>query len=107
MFDDGQHGDGVASDGTYGATIPPQPNDTVVEFFLEAVDRLGLTNRWPALPLQPRTRPIFRPDSQCLYQVDGSSYASAQPFYKLILLESERAELASIPCTASQDSDPR
>ena len=31
MFDDGAHGDGAARDGVYGAIIPAQANNAVVE----------------------------------------------------------------------------
>lgn len=37
MFDDGQHGDGAAGDGIFGATLPAYPSGTWVRFYLEAV----------------------------------------------------------------------
>ncbi|HYV30826.1 MAG TPA: lamin tail domain-containing protein, partial [Candidatus Binatia bacterium] len=51
MFDDGTHGDGLGGDGFYGAQLPPQPNNTVVEFYVQAVDADGRTNTWPAVVL--------------------------------------------------------
>ncbi len=36
MYDDGMHGDGAASDGVWGAVIPPQPTATLVEYFVAA-----------------------------------------------------------------------
>ena len=41
MADDGAHGDGAAADGIYGALIAAQPNNTVIEFYVEAVDAGG------------------------------------------------------------------
>lgn len=38
MFDDGQHGDGAANDGTYGADIPGYPGNTYVRYYVEAVN---------------------------------------------------------------------
>ena len=37
MFDDGQHNDGAAGDGLYGASLPGQAAGTWVRFYLEAV----------------------------------------------------------------------
>lgn len=37
MFDDGNHGDGLAGDGIYGATIPGYPGGTYVRYYIEAV----------------------------------------------------------------------
>jgi hypothetical protein len=49
MFDDGQHGDGAAADGIYGATIPHTVSSRgqMVRWFLSAIDSAGLTSRWP------------------------------------------------------------
>ena len=38
MFDDGNHGDGRANDGRYGAQLPTFPQHTVVTFYLSATD---------------------------------------------------------------------
>lgn len=38
MFDDGAHGDGAASNGVYGASIPAQTTGTVVTYSLAATD---------------------------------------------------------------------
>ncbi|HWI58934.1 MAG TPA: lamin tail domain-containing protein [Bacillota bacterium] len=54
MYDDGQHGDGAAGDGIYGAVIPNQIGGTwtyaagqMVRWYLTAADTLGRTSRWP------------------------------------------------------------
>jgi len=36
MYDDGQHSDGSANDGKYGANIPTLPGNTLVRFYVEA-----------------------------------------------------------------------
>ncbi|MFQ5504229.1 MAG: CotH kinase family protein [Planctomycetota bacterium] len=36
MFDDGQHQDGAPGDGVYGASIPPRPAATWVEYYVSA-----------------------------------------------------------------------
>src|SRR6266581_1504179 len=86
MFDDGAHGDGLASDGIYAAILPAQPNATVVEFFLQARD----------LENNLRTYPVFVPPgnsrtANLLYQVDNQVYIGAQPIYRIIMRENERA----------------
>jgi len=40
-YDDGDHGDGGAGDSVYGATIPAQPDDSIVAYFYKATDDLG------------------------------------------------------------------
>lgn len=38
MFDDGNHGDGAVDDDVYGGFIPPQADQTVVNYYLQAED---------------------------------------------------------------------
>lgn len=49
MFDDGAHGDGVANDGIFGATIPANAstNGQMVRYFISATDANGRASRWP------------------------------------------------------------
>jgi hypothetical protein len=49
MNDSGTGGDAIAHDGIYSATIPGQPANTVVGFYIAAVDNLGASTRFPAL----------------------------------------------------------
>jgi hypothetical protein len=74
MQDDGLHGDGQSGDGEFGAMLPAQPQDTVVEFYVEAHDASGRTRTWPA---------AIQPDgvqrANCLYQVDDRPYTALQP----------------------------
>jgi hypothetical protein len=91
MLDDGQHGDGIAGDSVFGAVLPPQSQDTVVEFYVEARDNSGLSRTWPA-PVQPSGTQA----ANCLYQVDDQAYSGSQPFLKVIMTEAERRELEEI-----------
>ncbi len=91
MADDGQHGDGAANDGVFGATLPAQANGSIVEFYISATDQGARTRTWPA-PVQPTNTQI----TNCLYQVDDVGPDTTQPFYKLIMTETERAELNTL-----------
>ncbi len=48
MADDGQHGDGEAADGTYGATIAGQPDGTLVSYYVTAADDGSNTSSDPS-----------------------------------------------------------
>ena len=92
MIDDGKHGDGLASDGIFGAILPNQSNGTVVEFYIVATDAEGNSRVYPnVVPLQssPRT-------ANLLYQVDNSTYTGDQPVYRIIMTERERAEIYAL-----------
>ena len=91
MFDDGSHADGLAGDGIFGAWLPPQAQDTVVEFYVRATDAAGHERCWPAW-VQPENAPL----ANLLYQVDDRVYDGTQPFYRLIMTESERAEFMAM-----------
>jgi len=103
MFDDGAHGDGVAGDGLWGATIPPQAINTIIEFYVRAMDGQGNFRTWPApaLPAIDQTGSPMQM-ANCLYQVDEDpqnvfgGVASQQPVFKMIMTDTERAELATI-----------
>src|SRR6185436_19340958 len=72
MLDDGVHGDGIASDGIFGASIPPFPNNTVIEFYISATDAQANTRTWPA-PALPAEDEVGDPAqlANALYQVDN------------------------------------
>lgn len=91
MSDDGQHGDGAAGDHVFGAALPAQPHDVVVEFYLAAQDTAGQRRTWPA-----PTEPDDLQAANCLYQVDDTPYAGPLPLYRLITTEAERLELQTI-----------
>jgi hypothetical protein len=95
MFDDGAHGDGVAGDGVFGVTLPAQPDGTVVEFYVRAVDFGSRARTWPAAARQSDGT-TFAQTCNALYQIDDQVYSGRQPFYRLIMTETERALLEGL-----------
>jgi uncharacterized repeat protein (TIGR01451 family) len=100
MFDDGAHGDDLAGDGLFGATIPAQANNIVIEYYISATDSGARNRLWPA---PARNAPdlgggVLPPTSgaNAVYQVDDSTYSGTQPYYRIVMTETERAFLASI-----------
>lgn len=94
MYDDGAHGDALAGDGVYGATLPVQANGTIVEFYFEAQDGTGHTRFWPKTALDENGAPTQ--NANCLYQVDDTVYSGAQPLYRIVMRAVDRAELTQI-----------
>lgn len=93
MTDAGLHGDGAPGDGVFGATLGPQPNHTIVEFYLVATDAAGHARTWPApAVIDGRTTQ----SANALFQVDDTEYTGSQPLYKIILKEADLAELRQI-----------
>jgi len=81
MLDDGYHCDSEAGDGIYGFMIPPQPNGTVIEFYLESSD--GTHNRsWPA----PTS---IGQSANALLQVDDEPNTFDHGFYRIVMSVSE------------------
>lgn len=110
MHDDGLHGDQQAGDGIYGAMIPAQAHDTIVEFFVEASDAAARTRTWPAAcDVDGQSQQV----ANCLYQVDDSfdpasfTASDTKPAYYLIMTKSERARLADIGKEDSGDNNER
>jgi hypothetical protein len=108
MRDDGGSGDGAVNDGVFGAILPPQANGAVIEFFVLAMDSGSRANTWPGVAVAASDG--GGPSGQvanALLQVDDNpqnafgGISPLHPVYKMIMTEAERAELASIPPTAS------
>jgi hypothetical protein len=91
MFDDGTHGDLVAGDREFAATIAARPSGTVIEFYVRAVDAGGNARTWPA-----PTDDFETQGSNALYHVDDTIYNGPQAVYRLVMTETERAELESL-----------
>lgn len=102
MSDDGTHNDGLPTDGIHAAIVPAQPNNTVIEFYLQATDLEGHVRTYPSVI--PPTNSLRT--ANLLYQVDGSVYNGSQPVYRLVMTEMERQQiyLNGRGCPAS-DSD--
>ena len=84
MFDDGQHGDGLASDGVYGAILPARADKTIVEYYISAADMNGNRRTWPG-----PTDDYGTQGANALYQVDDSTYAGSQSVYRAVVRASE------------------
>ncbi|HKQ38469.1 MAG TPA: lamin tail domain-containing protein, partial [Verrucomicrobiae bacterium] len=87
MFDDGEHNDGSAGDGLYGAVLPPQGDRTVVEFYVKTTDGSGNSRTWPAAALDEFGQAIQ--SANALYQVDDTVYTGPDPIYRVILTAAE------------------
>ena len=101
MFDDGLHEDGSPADGVFAGVIPPQANNAIVEFYVEASDAEGLARIWPG-PVRELDGTMAQV-ANVLYQVDDLRYAGEPPLYKLILRESDYAELYAIGHASNGD----
>ncbi len=99
MLDDGLHNDGTAGDGVFGATIPPFADNTIIEYFVKAVDQTGNTSSFPAACIVDG---IDQQVANRLYQVDNDFeedklwQATDMPVYYLIMTEAERGRLEYI-----------
>ncbi len=92
MLDDGAHQDGLKGDGLYGAFLPAQPEHAIVEFFITATDGSGQTRQYPSfVPPSNSSR-----TANLLYQVDSGATLNAQPIYRIIMTEAERAEIYAL-----------
>ena len=70
--------------GVYSASIPPQPVGTVVQFYVEATDGVGVSTMFPAAG----------PLSRALYQVeDGIGPVTAIDRIRLVVMASEVTDL--------------
>ena len=94
MYDDGLHGDALANDGIYGASLPAQANNTIVEFYVQATDSGSRTRTWPAPAIN--SSGASGQFCNCLYQVDNTVYAGAMPYYKMVMRAVDKAELTQI-----------
>ncbi len=94
MLDDGEHGDGLAGDGQFGAFLPPQADRTVVEFYVRSQDATGLQRTWPAPTTEGQV-------ANALYQVYDAYDATEawQPgspaIYHVIMTPADRTEFDS------------
>ncbi|MCK6500453.1 MAG: CotH kinase family protein, partial [Nitrospira sp.] len=84
MVDDGQHGDGLAGDGRFGAVLPPQTNGTVVEFYFVARDGDGRTRAYPRVQPSGNAR-----TANLVFQVEDSVSAGIQPVMRLVMAKGE------------------
>ena len=109
MFDDGAHNDVIGGDRIFGAQLPAQAADTIVEFYVSATDG-SLTRTWPAAALNNAEGgdPFVAEQSQnCLYQVEDTTIARAMPLYRMVMKASDRTTLANINLGTGSSSQAR
>ncbi|HKQ37680.1 MAG TPA: lamin tail domain-containing protein, partial [Verrucomicrobiae bacterium] len=92
MFDDGNHNDASPNDGIYGIVLLPMGNNTLVEYYVEAVDAQGRVRSWPA----PTADSASAHGANAMFQVDDVTYSGVPPTYKLIMTTAQQTELGSI-----------
>lgn len=83
MADDGANDDGIASNGTYGATIPPAADRTIVVFWIRAEAQGGQATVVPA----GAPRPAF------LYQVETPVPEPIRPVYRIVMRSADLTTL--------------
>ncbi|HEV8290785.1 MAG TPA: lamin tail domain-containing protein, partial [Tepidisphaeraceae bacterium] len=83
MHDDGVNGDLVAGDGTWSGLLLPQPDKTIVEFYVSASDG-SITRTAPGPTDGSGTQ-----GANALYQVDNTVYGGTQPLYRFIMTATE------------------
>ncbi len=90
MADNGLRGDGSAGDGVFGAVIPAQALNKVVEFYVSAVDAAANARTWPA-PTLDLAGAIPAQNANCLYQVIEEVWTDHRPLYQLVLTGADYA----------------
>ena len=98
MSDDGQQGDAIAGDGVYSVTLPAQPDRTVIEFYVRAIDTDQQARTWPA-PTATGAQ-----DANALYQVidefDANAVQPGAPLhYHVIMTPDDRETFDNMPRT--------
>lgn len=89
LFDDGAHADGRSGDGIYGGTLPAVFTEgATVVFYIEAIDTIDATRRFP----------VAAPENPLVYIVRGRTGAEIQ----LVLDSVRSAELASRPLHSNE-----
>ena len=87
----------MSTDGTgsWSASIPPMPDRTVVQFYVEATDSQGLVRQHPQLVSNKKGKTVPQRQALCLYQVEddfdeaAARNAGAKPTYRLISTKAE------------------
>ncbi len=93
MYDDGLHGDRMAGDDIYGASIPARTDGTIVEFYIQA-NASGGNKKFPDLP--PPLGGL--PSPTCLYIVQNTPTPSSNlNVFRLILNDENHNSLIGAP----------
>ncbi len=87
MIDDGQHADGPAGDGVYGAAIPAFADQAVVEFYVASIDITGARRTSPAA-----TDDLGGQEANYLYQIDDVERRDDLPLFRSIMTVADREQ---------------
>ncbi len=91
----------TAGSDTYRAVLPPQPDGTLVEFYIRAEDDRGaVTVRPDGAPETTSTETGGPLAISYLYLVDESGYATKMPLYRLLVTEENLTEIEARPRTS-------
>ncbi|HEX2748144.1 MAG TPA: Ig-like domain-containing protein, partial [Verrucomicrobiales bacterium] len=90
MADNGLRGDGAAGDGVFGAVIPAQALNRVVEFYVRATDAASNSRTWPA-PTLDLAGGNPQQNANCLYQVNEEVWTDSRPLYQLVMTGADNA----------------
>ncbi len=90
MEDNGLRRDGAAGDGVYGAVIPAQALDTIVEFYVQATDAGANSRTWPA-PTLDLAGANPSQNANCLYQVNEEVWTDHRPLYQMVMTGADNA----------------
>lgn len=96
MYDDGEHDDSQADDGIYAAEIPPYPDGSIIEFYIQARDNRDNVRTWPAASIvdgnpEQVTNLLYQVDDN--FNLDNYMFAGTEPIHYLIMTETERGRL--------------
>ena len=95
MLDNGANGDGLPGDGVFGATLAPQTDQTILEYYVRATDSGGRARTWPAATEANGTQ-----GANALLQVDDGFYAGPQPVFRVLMTGPENQRLADLNRTS-------
>ncbi len=90
MQDNGLRQDGAAGDGVYGAVIPAQALNTVVEFYVQSTDAGSNSRTWPA-PTLDLAGANPSQNANCLYQVNEEVWTDHRPLYQMVMTGADNA----------------
>jgi hypothetical protein len=99
MKDDGTGGDAIAADGTFSATIPGQPANTIVAFYLAAQDTKAGATRFPALLNNNAPAP------ECVVMFGDSNPASSFGVYHLWITQTNATRWSQLSDLSNESHD--
>ncbi len=80
---------------SFHAVIPPQPERTVIEFYVRA-EEANRKSTWPAPTTVASAFATGKQEANALYQVDEERLSNELPVYRLIMTELDRRRFDSI-----------